>query len=404
MTPDKAKAFSYLNPELQKQFVQQETNKNYLAGLGLGGQQEPMRQQEASIPQELPFSLQEQQQQVNPLFQALQQMQPKELVPGLPDRRQEAFMSALGSHLAEQQLSKQPTMEVGGQQRVPREVPVQQEQPRAPMRTGPTAQQLRMAALGAPNPHMGAQLEKMAKSMESEERHQQKLSVQERKELREDMREERRLQHKIDKDTQPVYEQIVKEAKGAKEDDRRLIRMKKLNEEGDLSSPAFHNTLKGLSKGIFGVGLDLRFLEKPDSQEFNKLSKDFIRNAKDMFGSRVTDNDLKMFLEMIPDLSQSPEGRARIIHNMQLANKAKYIRFQAAEDIMKENKGHRPLNFAGEVEKRAEKDLDKLAEEFSLGMGLFKQKNETPTFLGDIWGSLKNVASSLPGGRPYNPS
>lgn len=287
-------------------------------------------------------------------------------------------MNALRGHVEQQQLAPQQQEQKQQDPAVLAQIAAQNApQKPTPRRSGPTAEQLRAASLGAP-PQMANQLEKMAKSMETRQLHQEKLSAQERKEQRADMRENKKIQFQVDKLTKPDYDKIVHEAEAAKDDDRRLGRMKEIVHKGDLSSPALGSLFKTASKGIWGFGVDLSFLQSADSQEFNKLSKDFIKNAKSLFGARITDNELKLFLETIPDLSQSSEGILRIIHNMELANKAKYIKEKAAKAVMKEHGGHRPLDFLTQVAERSDKELDALAKEFSKGLAESKKLKREP--------------------------
>jgi len=177
----------------------------------------------------------------------------------------------------------------------------------------------------------------------------------------------------------PAYKEIVKDAAGAKDDDRRLGRMKELISKGDLTRPRWHSLLNTLEHGIFGFGINLHSLETADSQEFDKLSKEFLKGAKNVFGPRITDNDVRVFLKMVPDLSQAREGKLSIIHNMELFNQGKYIKNAAAKQILKENGGVLPSDFEMKVEELAAPQLDQLAERFKSGRPAEKPK-ETSIF------------------------
>ena len=168
----------------------------------------------------------------------------------------------------------------------------------------------------------------------------------------------------LDKDTKEFYKDTRKAAKSAEANDKRLQRMETLIDQGNLSFPAFAAALETLSKGIFGFGIDLTSITSADSQEFRKLSTDFLKEAKDVFGSRLTDADVKYFLQTVPTLSQSDEGKRRVIKNLYNFNKAAQIRAKTMEDIIAENKGIRPRGLEGLVEKRAAPELDRLSEDF----------------------------------------
>src|SRR5690606_29811545 len=69
--------------------------------------------------------------------------------------------------------------------------------------------------------------------------------------------------------------------------------------------------------GKFGLGQLYK-----NTEEFVKLSNSFLRGAKTMFGSRITDADLRAFMKMVPTLSQTDSGKKAIIRNMKIFNKA----------------------------------------------------------------------------------
>lgn len=166
------------------------------------------------------------------------------------------------------------------------------------------------------------------------------------------------------KESKKYLAQLNKEAKVAKENDMRLDRMSELIKTGKLSSPLFHNTLKTLSHGLWGVGLDLHFLESPESQEFTKLSSDMIKGIKDIFGERVTNLDVESFLKTIPSLSQSNEGKQRIIRNLKISNQANKLKESTAKKIIKENGNNVPADLELLVEEQVNPKLDALAAKF----------------------------------------
>jgi hypothetical protein len=141
--------------------------------------------------------------------------------------------------------------------------------------------------------------------------------------------------------------------------------MEELVNRGDLTRPRWHSLINALDHGIFGFGVNLHSLETADSQEFNKLSNEFLKNAKNIFGARITDNDVKMFMEMVPDLSQSREGKLAIIHNMKLYNEGIKIKKKASDQVVRENGGKLPFDYEARVEEIAAPALDALASRFT---------------------------------------
>ncbi len=177
----------------------------------------------------------------------------------------------------------------------------------------------------------------------------------------------RAQQSKIDKETFPFFNEVNKEAKAAKNADIRLNRMQELIDRGQLSWPLTASLVKGASKIILGHGLDLSGLLTADTQEFDKLSQDFLRDAKDIFGSRLTNFDVDSFLKTVPSITQSEAGKRAVIRDLKIMNDAKKVKQSAMNEIIRENGGYRPPNIEELVNERVEPELDRLANEFRSG-------------------------------------
>ena len=162
------------------------------------------------------------------------------------------------------------------------------------------------------------------------------------------------------KETKEVRSNIVKQAQAAHENNMRLNRMKKLNDTGKLIGGLFNSTLKKF-------GLDLPALKNPESQEFEKLSTDMLRNAKEIFGARVTNFEMDTFLKSIPTLSQTKEGRERVIRNLKIFNEGAAKRLDAMKKIIKANGGTPPYDLGEQIEEMIGGDLDEMMREFVAG-------------------------------------
>jgi len=193
------------------------------------------------------------------------------------------------------------------------------------------------------------------------------------------------------KETLKYYQDTLKGDKVAKDNDLRLDRMEELVNHGSLPISSFYNFFKSLNEidvgkqapivgplaGLIanpvlnflgGVGLDIqRNFTSKDTEEFEKLSNDFVRNIKDVFGPRVTNTDLEHYMKTIPTLSQSDAGKLKIIRNIRSFNKIIRLRTQAMKDIIKENKGKRPANLELLVEERLNDELNEAAHNFKSG-------------------------------------
>lgn len=136
-----------------------------------------------------------------------------------------------------------------------------------------------------------------------------------------------------------------------------IERNKKLNEAGGLTNPG---TLAFLDE----MGLDIDALKSGDTQEFIKNKGPFLENLKNIFGGRITDTDLNQYMRTIANEYQSPEGRRRILLSLEKLFKGSVARYNAANDLIDENRGVIPLGFLNKVERSAKKDLDKASKEF----------------------------------------
>lgn len=185
-------------------------------------------------------------------------------------------------------------------------------------------------------------------------------------------------QEQIDKKTDPFVSKLTEDYEAAQSADKRIGRMKELIKGGNLTNPLFFGVLDSLEHAIpsLGVGINLKGFLSPESQEFDKLSKDFLRDVKKVFGARVTQSEVMQFLKTIPTLAQSDEGKLRIIHNMELFNEASKAKKDAYDDIIEANGGYRPRNIEELVNKNAKKKLDDIAKRFESGYEKSASKKE----------------------------
>ena len=169
--------------------------------------------------------------------------------------------------------------------------------------------------------------------------------------------ENEKLRRDSYKETKEDRKAFLSDYQSAKSSLADLERMEKLEEEGKLDTPGY---LQFLERS----GFDIPALMNPGSEEFNKIAANFLRDAKIYYGGRVTNQEMEQFLKTVPSLSQSPEGRKRVIANLKNLARVKKERYQAYKDIKQENNGIIPVDIAEQVEDRLDSRLDHLAEQF----------------------------------------
>lgn len=156
------------------------------------------------------------------------------------------------------------------------------------------------------------------------------------------------------KETKEVRNTILDSSDEAKKSLIRLARMKQIH--GNVNNPA---TVKALET----TGLE--FLLNPDSQEFKKLTTDFLTGVSKMFGGRVSNYEVSRFLDRIPNLMQTKEGRDRVIKNLQAFYEADAKKGSIMREVIKQNGGTPPYDLAEQVSEKMEPIIAKLEDKFS---------------------------------------
>lgn len=210
------------------------------------------------------------------------------------------------------------------------------------------------------------------KSLFGETKEQRKEKIEEERELKKMAREN--------------ISNAVAEASAGRSQLEDLNRLQDLEKENKLDTAGYVEFLNR-------SGLDIPALMNEGSQEYNKIVNNFLKDARIYFGGRVSNQEMEQFLKIIPSLSQTPEGRKRVIANLKYLAQAKMSNLDSYEEILKENKGIPPYDIEIQVFKRTDKKLNKLRD-------LFKEelKKEVPAgqnrlvtasqaMLGDVLGS-----------------
>ena len=175
------------------------------------------------------------------------------------------------------------------------------------------------------------------------------------------------------KETKGLRDKISNENKASKENMKRLNEMERLTKEGDLSDNSVIELLRHFD-------IDFNFLKTPDDETYQKLEKDFLKNMREVFGGRVAVEEMKAFLQTIPSLSNSKDGRLQIIKNFKAMEKAKQIRYKAMEQVYRENENDYPEDLEFQINEREDNMLDKEAAKFSklADQGLYLAVEQDP--------------------------
>lgn len=344
--------------EQVQQARQEEQNRNINKILGLGLSQSPLQNYQSPMAE----------------FEGPQQLQSIASQIQMPHEQQQAALQQATSALQNPAFRKLQEQQQGAQllqqQQLAKPQAVQQipaaAQPmiQQPQREPTIKEQLqdvkrRKQALGALNLPL-KDVKEAHKMLQDEEASILKQATEQQKRL--DKKQER-----IDKETLPYYKEVKESANAAKESDARLDQMEELLNTGKVQSGNFIGFLESL-EGIPVIGRFAKAIQTAstttETQIFKKLSNDFVKGAKPLFGSNLSTREVELYLETVPNLLQNEEGQRGVIRNFRsLGNLAKR-RDQIMDDIIDENGGERPRHLQSEVSKKLEPDVKKLQNDF----------------------------------------
>lgn len=84
----------------------------------------------------------------------------------------------------------------------------------------------------------------------------------------------------------------------------------------------------------------------PEAQESVKLIIDSTSGIKDTYGSRVTNFDLQTYLKKLPSLLNSPEGKMRVLRDLQIMNKLNQMHANGIMEVFDEAGGTDKIPFS----------------------------------------------------------
>jgi hypothetical protein len=154
------------------------------------------------------------------------------------------------------------------------------------------------------------------------------------------------------KETAKYDEELAKGAKGAK---NQLEAIKDV--EKALKSPTVKpSSLAAIFKGFGVIGDKIsKALQSGQQATISASIPAFLEGRKELFGVRLSDADLAILQDKLPDIGNSPEANKAILRLMKKYSEASVLRHQIGADIKKANKGLRPLGYADQIEEQFDK-------------------------------------------------
>lgn len=185
----------------------------------------------------------------------------------------------------------------------------------------------------------------------------------------------RKEQIEFHKETAKLDDKISNEANAAEK------KIKAIQKQRELQ-PQITN-LDRLVTATFGNTRFANLLKSKTAQEFDSYALPMVEGQKETFGVRLSDADLKLILQKIATADKNPEANNAIFDWMELDERLKIDRRNIADQIRKENKGLRPLDFESQVRKRMnDKYGDEIQEKASQVLSLTDNASKKESITG----------------------
>lgn len=164
---------------------------------------------------------------------------------------------------------------------------------------------------------------------------------------------------KEEKESQKFHDETMAGLSAYNNERVTLERMEQLNKSNRLTNPL---------QSKVAQSLNMPFLLSPESQEFQKLTNEFLKNIRPLLGSQVSAGEVNLYLQGVPSLSNTKKGRERVIKNMKQMNDLRRVQADLEKEIIREN-GYRPANLESQVKERMQPYFDDIIEEIKSAGG-----------------------------------
>lgn len=206
-------------------------------------------------------------------------------------------------------------------------------------RVADTMQQLIASGL---NPQNLSLAEKILTSEEKRKMEERKFSSKERTEA-----------YKL---TAPFRAEITKQAENADHLVETMKEQKKLISSGKMDTALYVSAIDHF--------LPFEALKSPETQAYQALEKEYLKDLKSIFGGRITDKEMSNFLRSIPRAVNSPEAQKMIMSRLDAYYKAKQLKYKVMRQIVKDNNGIPPLDLQEQVQDKTGEKETQYANQF----------------------------------------
>lgn len=163
-------------------------------------------------------------------------------------------------------------------------------------------------------------------------------------------KEKAKVQGELFKDNTKISKDNSDKLKGYISEGRSIRQLNTINERGNLPKNLEKAIKVDLKTGEVRISPSLL---NADTQLFIKTINEFVRKARDSFGARVTNFELDKFLQGLPTLANTEEGRRLILEQMDVINKLNQLEASSLKEVYR-HYGLRGIDQA-QAEEQAEK-------------------------------------------------
>lgn len=201
-----------------------------------------------------------------------------------------------------------------------------------------------------PNAKFAASIANTEEEREKEEnRIAQKQAIADERNVLKKNELDAKERRKIHEESKNFDEEILKQARNSRGQLQSVRNIKKALQSGNVKPTKLASVFKNM--GHIGDKISEGFRNKDQATIDAELPRLF-EGWKDVFGIRLTDADLRLLMDKMPTITKSVEANMAVANVIEKYAELGSLREQIGNDIKKENKGYRPLNYASQVESR----------------------------------------------------
>lgn len=151
------------------------------------------------------------------------------------------------------------------------------------------------------------------------------------------------------KESQKYDEDLSEKTRRAKAQVETFKDIEKAIDSGNIKPGSWTNILRNF--GDIGRSVSNAIMNKDEATILSSIPQ-LLEGWKQVFGVRLTDADLRLLQDKLPDIGKSPEANKAILKVMKKYGEMATLRSKIASSIKKQNKGIRPLGYVDRIEER----------------------------------------------------